>query len=129
MQPKLYPQLRNEREHKLVYDQIKKYSFEEYLSYKNKVKNYFFRSSLIFFIIGMIISGIILGYPLIISLFSYEDNLQNIDARNNILVNEATKRCEDINQTFVRSIVMHEDELLHVHCSESNLIIGGKKDR
>lgn len=119
--PKNIQQLESERKQKLFFNEFKKWSFEDYQKYEKKRK---FADNLfkLFFLICYVglIYAIILGF-----LFSW--SVEKIVARDNVLVNEAEKKCKEINQTFMNSELLYNQEALLVKCSENNLVIGGKE--
>ena len=113
--------VKHERDDKLMFDELKKWSFGDYTKFVvNRRKISKILKALI------IILGILFLYLYIIGIyisFSYIENLDKINNRNAILINEAQHRCLDINQDYIGMNIYNTGKAL-VFCSENNLVIG-----
>lgn len=126
-----FKELEEERKEKQFYNEIKKWSFEDYTNYRKNIERKT-KTIVVFLLIFYVGTWIAILFAVLYfnSFYTFQETekalLEIIEARNNILINEAEKRCNEINQTFIHSEVVYYKQVLLVKCSENNLVIGGR---
>ena len=127
---KTFEELEKERKEKIFFNEFKKWNFEDYKEYRKYLrKERLIKIGVLLFLFFIASSSLVININILPYLINKNnDNVDRIEIRDNIMTNEAEKQCNVINQTYVGSRIIYNKETLLVHCSENNLIIGGKPE-
>jgi len=117
---------RNELEHvrtaKQHYNDIKKWSFEDFQGYLEK-KTIRRKRRFKIFLSLLLLSYVLFGAVILLTAHTL-DLQDRLYIFTSILATESDRRCAEINQTVGTFHIIKASEELLVHCSKDNLIIG-----
>ncbi len=110
-----------ERDNRLIYEERKKLTFEEWKCLDKEKKKYLVWLAVIF--LGLVMIIYIGGYFYVVSYYQQKKILENY---REAIPNLAKEICENINQELVNGKLWDDGEYL-VICNKEQIIIGGEE--